>query len=113
MKLAKSTSVAKPVAFSKKERAGNIHDSIRHVLFYTWDPIGINDQAQIDDEYDSYIGPIYRMLVENRKEEELVQRLLQFERDAMGLPSRLPEEVRPVARKLLALDIHLDSKKTG
>lgn len=108
IKLMKSKRVARHATLSKKERAVRVQDSIRHILFYDWDPIGISDQANIDDEYDSYIGPVYRMLIENRKEEELVKFLLQLERNAMGLPSRSPEQLRPAARKLLALDVYLD-----
>ncbi len=44
---------------SKKEKAAEIQESIRQILFYDWDLIGINDFGP-DDEYDSYVGSIYR-----------------------------------------------------
>jgi hypothetical protein len=46
----------------RKKKSIEIQESIRQILFYDWDPIGINDLAP-DDEYDSYVGGIYRLLV--------------------------------------------------
>jgi hypothetical protein len=42
---------------NKKERALEIQKSVRQILVYDWDPIGIN-AVGLDDEYDSYIGEI-------------------------------------------------------
>ena len=89
-------------------RALEIYDSIRQVLLREWDPIGVANEPGLENEYDGYIGPVYRMLAENRKEEELANLLIRFECDSMGLIERSPEQVRPAVRKLLALDAHLD-----
>jgi len=110
MKLMKAKRVARHGVLSKKERAVKIQDSIRRILFYDWDPIGIGDQAGIDDEYDAYIGPVYRMLDENCSEDELIKFLFRLERDSMGMPSKSPELLRPVAQKLIGLNVRLSGK---
>jgi hypothetical protein len=106
-KLMNSKRVARNSPVSKKDRALRIQDSIRRILFYDWDPIGISKDADIPDEYDSYVGPVYRRLVDNCSEEELIKFLFHLERTSMGLSSKSPELLRPVAQKLIGLNIHL------
>ena len=90
---------------SRKERAGEIQDSIRKVLFFDWDPIGVSEFSELDDEYDAYIAPVYRILVGTRSEDDLINRLYQIENDSIGMSCGDPELLRPVARKLLELDV--------
>ena len=108
VKLMNSKRIARNSLDSKKERALKIKDSIRQVLFYDWDPIGINDLTNIDDEYDAYIGPVYRMLIEKCSEDDLVKYLFQLERDSMGMISKSSERLRPVAQKLMGLNVNLN-----
>ena len=44
------------------DRARRYHDGIRRILLNDWDPIGVADIAEAQDEYDSYVGKIYGML---------------------------------------------------
>lgn len=37
---------------------------IREILIQEWDPIGVRDVPQAQDEYDSYIGRVYVMLMD-------------------------------------------------
>ncbi len=90
---------------SKKERAAEIQESIRRILFYDWDPIGIND-AGADDEYDSYVGSIYRLLASGADEYKIIERLYQFETNSMGLDGSR-EKLKNVAEKLMKLNISL------
>ena len=90
----------------KAKRAAQIQDSIRQVLYYEWDPIGVSRLGP-DDEYDSYIGPVYGILAGSRSEQELIEYLCRTERDTIGLSCDSPERLRPVARSLLAIDISL------
>ena len=89
---------------SREARATKIQDSIRQVLLHDWNPIGFGDSLP-KDEYDSYIAPIYRILAESRSEQELIECLFRIERDTIGLPCESPEQLRPVARRLLELDL--------
>jgi hypothetical protein len=86
-------------------RAVEIQDVIRQVLFEDWDPIGINDCAP-RDEYDAYIGGIYRLLVSGGTEDELCEHLRQLETTQMGSPTN-EEHRRMVANKLMELDVSL------
>jgi hypothetical protein len=89
----------------KANRAAEIRDAIRQALFRDWDPIGVNDNPNLQDEYDSYIAPVYRILSCSRSEQELVDFLFRTEGESVGLQCDLPERLRPIARKLLELDI--------
>ena len=90
---------------SKKEKAIEIQESIRQILFYDWDPIGINDFGP-DDEYDSYVGSIYRLLASGADEYKIIERLYQFETNSMGLNGNR-EKLKNVAEKLMKLDVSL------
>ena len=90
---------------SKEKRAAEIQDSIRQILYHDWNPIGVSDLPE--DEYESYIAPVYRVLVGSRSEQELIDCLFRLERDAIGMSSESPEQLRPIARRLLELDVRL------
>jgi len=92
---------------SKIKRAAQIQHAIRQVLFRDWDPIGVNDNPNLQDECDAYIAPVYRILSCSRSEQELVDFLFRTEGESIGLQCDSPERLRPIARKLLELDIAL------
>ncbi len=92
---------------SRQARAAEIQDAIRQVLFRSWDPIGVNSNPRLMDEYDSYVPRIYRVLVGSRSEDALIEVLYHIERDQIGTACESPERLRPVARELLALDVRL------
>lgn len=89
---------------SKKEKAARIQEAIRQVLFSDWDPIGINDFGP-GDEYDSYVGSIYRLLVSGADEYKIMERLYQLQTVSMGLRSGGREKLKSVAEKLMKLDV--------
>ena len=89
---------------SKANRAREIQESIRQLLYRDWNPIGFDVP---EDEYDSYIAPVYRVLTGSRSEEELIELLFRIEQDIIGLPCKSPEQLRPVAEKLLELNVGL------
>lgn len=92
----------------RNDRAKSIADAVRQVLVNHWDPIGVMDDPEWPrDEYDSYIGEIYRYLLRGESTEFIARHLCFIEETAMGL-GRLPESVRlPVAQKLKAIDVSL------
>jgi hypothetical protein len=59
---------------------------LRRVLMQVWDPIGVADVPEAQDEYDTYLGHVARMLREQRGESELRRYLSQVRREHMGLP---------------------------
>jgi hypothetical protein len=91
----------------KTKRAAEIQELIRQILLLDWDPLNVGTSPGLEDEYDAYIGPIYRVLAENCSEESLIQLLYKLEKDDLGTSLVTPELLRPIARKLLMLDIKL------
>ena len=93
---------------NRKTQAENITEAIRQVLVRDWDPIGVKDDPEWPrDEYDSYIGEIYRYLARGESPEFIARHLRFIEETAMGL-GHLPESARlAVAHKLKAIDVSL------
>ena len=92
---------------TKEQRAEQIQESIRRVLLHDWDPIGIRDVPEAQDEYDSYVGGVYRLLASGASEQQIAEHLWRIEADAMGLSALDQAKLAPVARKLCALDVKL------
>lgn len=95
------------MASDKQQRARAIQESIRHILLLDWDPIGINDIPEAQDEYDSYVGGVYRLLASKCSADELIDHLFLIETRTMGLLVPGREHLRPVANKLLSLNVSL------
>ena len=54
-----------------KQEARRISDEIRQILVKVWDPIGIKDEPRAQDEYDSYVGGLFHLLVNHGSEKEI------------------------------------------
>jgi hypothetical protein len=91
---------------SQERRAREIQEGIRLVLLRDWDPIGVRDAPQAQDEYDGYVGGVYQLLASGATLSELAEHLLQIERDSMRLSPR-PEALVEVASRLKQIDISL------
>lgn len=59
--------------------------AIRGVLLAEWDPIGVRDVATAQDEYDSYLPAILRLLERGASSTELAKYLGDVATIAMGL----------------------------
>jgi hypothetical protein len=57
---------------------------IRSVLLEVWDPIAVRDEPGAQDEYDSYVGPIYELLVGSGSDEKIVEYLRYVAEERMG-----------------------------
>ena len=68
-----------------KATSRRIRVQIRHVFLDVWDPIGIRDKPNAQNEYDGYIGPIFDLLSSGATDTQLNDRLLYFVNDRMGL----------------------------
>ena len=91
----------------RERRAREIHDAIRDVLMADWDPIGIAEEPACADEYDRYIGGLYRLLASGAQPEEIADHLLRIEHEPMGLDKASRDGLLPVATKLRGLDVRL------
>src|SRR5258705_7649079 len=89
------------------QRARAVQESIKQVLLLDWDPIGVNDVPEAQDEYDSYVGGVYRILASGCSEDEVVEHLWKIEAHTMGLGPADRESLRPIATKLMNLKLSL------
>jgi len=80
---------------------------IRQILIDDWDPIGIKGFGP-DDEYDSYIGGLYRLLTKKPTEDEIMEYLYSIEIDQIGSTIKDKEGLRVAAKKLLKVNLSLD-----
>ena len=67
------------------EHAKSLQDAIRQVLLCEWDPIGVADVPQAQDEYDSYISQIYGLLIRREPKHKLIDFLWWVETEHMQL----------------------------
>ena len=85
-------------------------DSIGEVLHYVWDPIGVAGIPAARDEYDSYSGHVFTMLISDATETEIANHLLEIASSRMGLPGR-GKEAKKVASALVAWYTHIRSAR--
>jgi hypothetical protein len=88
----------------KLRKAKEVSEKIKSILLYDWDPIGVSDVPEAQDEYDSYVGGVLKLLTSDASEHQLVKHLHQLETVAMGLPSDAgADHLKTAARKLMQL----------
>ena len=80
-----------------------IQQQIAAVLHDDWDPIGIRDEPACRDEYDEYVGGVYRLLASGASAAEVQRHLQGIERELMGFsgnrrPFRRRREVACLGR---------------
>ena len=67
------------------EKAKIIHFAIQKALIDEWDPIGVKDIPEAQDEYNAYVPTIYKMLLLNTPKDEIFAYLWWLETEHMGL----------------------------
>ena len=58
-----------------KDQSRPVRREIRLALVELWDPIGIKDEPNAQDEYDMYIGGVFELLNSNATEEQIASHL--------------------------------------
>ncbi len=89
-------------------QARGIQEQIRQILLNDWDPIGIRDVPEAQDEYDSYVGGVYRLLADGAAAVEVAKHLARIEGEQMGLPSSADVRLS-VATKLCGLNVKISN----
>ncbi len=93
------------------DRAREIEAAIAAVLLREWDPIGVRHEPGAQDEYDGYVGGVYRLLASGATAEQVADHLARIEREQMGFERTTAGALLPVARTLRALDVGLRSSR--
>jgi hypothetical protein len=80
--------------------------AVRRVLFNEWNPVGVNGLPE--DEYDSYVWPLVRLLRDGGDAATLTRHLHEVEQFYFSRDTS-EEKLLPVAASLLALGIGKES----
>jgi hypothetical protein len=96
---------------SKEDRAQEIQRQIAEVLRRNWDPIGVRDEPPAQDEYDAYVGGVYRLLATGASARQIAEHLARVEAETLGFHDTNPEMLVPLAKKLLKLNVRLDPRE--
>ena len=67
------------------DRAREYQKAIRKILMEEWDPIGVAEIPEAQDEYDAYIPHIYSQLIHHASWQEMFDNLWETETDHIGL----------------------------
>lgn len=84
----------------EKEKSGRIRTEIRRVLLNVWDPIGVIDEPNAQDEYDSYIGKLYEFLIADAPESEFISYLHWVAHERMGFDAAQMKDMIETAKAL-------------
>ena len=64
------------------------------VLHYLWDPIGVAGDPEARDEYNGYLGMVFRLVKEGSSESVIAQNLDEARTEKMGLQSDIRKCLR-------------------
>jgi len=81
----------------------SMHEKIKNVLMQDWDPIGVQEIPEAQDEYDNYVPMIYSMLISRKPVNEVLEYLLWLEGEHMGLTVD-HQRTQLIAEKLVSLE---------
>src|SRR5881296_3827439 len=92
---------------SREERTERVLTYTADILRRHWDPIGIKHNPAAQDEYDTYVWGVYRLIAAGATARQLAEHLVQIETDRLGFVDTDPKLLIPVAEKLLKLNLQL------
>jgi hypothetical protein len=78
-----------------------LYKSIDEILWFDWDPIGINKDG-VRDEYYGYLPQVYQLKVNGSSKMEIAKHLDEIVTERMGMESNM-EFSEQIAEKILAL----------
>jgi hypothetical protein len=88
----------------EKYLSRRIREDIRKVLMDFWDPIGVNEIPEAQDEYDFYLGEVMELLVERKSDDEIAAHLLSIVNERMGLTASL-KDMMPAVNALRSISL--------
>ena len=91
---------------SLKQRYRVLVPLVREILLHEWDPIGIGDEPEAQDEYDNYIPGVIGLLFRRADQATVARHLQHIEIVQFGLDAR-PKQNAVVAEKLVTTYVQL------
>ena len=80
----------------EKYESRRIRVAIRHVLMDVWDPIGVKDELNAQDEYDGYLGGVYELLLSGASDESIEDYLWRIVTERMELRAKTSDMANTV-----------------
>ena len=68
-----------------------LYQHVDEVVHYIWDPIGVCDEPDARDEYESYLPQIFSQIIKSSKKIETVEILTRITKDDIGLDPNLTQ----------------------
>lgn len=88
-----------------RQEARRITSEIRLVLLDVWDPIGVADEPNAQDEYDCCLGGLFRLLTTGAADDQIAEYLSQQEIEHMGLGDVRKEAMYPTVAALRRIKV--------
>ncbi len=92
-----------------KYESRRIRAEIRRVLMTVWDPIGIRNEPNAQDEYDGYLGGVFALLTGGASDDQINEHLLRIVIERMGLPAK-KEDMQGTVSALRQIQLPQESK---
>jgi hypothetical protein len=64
-----------PDPITSNDESRRVRREIRRVFLEGWDPIGVRDEPNAQDEYDGYIGPVFELLSTGGSDKQIAEYL--------------------------------------
>ena len=87
----------------RTRHARDLQRQIGEVLLRNWDPLGVASEPECADEYDAYVGPVYRLLASGASDREIAEHLVGLETNVLGYRDTDWRMLIPVAQSLQRL----------
>jgi hypothetical protein len=62
-----------------------LRERVKEILLHAWDPIGVRDVENAQDEYDAYVLAVVSSILARKTAAQLRDQLMAIEVDLMGL----------------------------
>jgi hypothetical protein len=92
----------------RRAEARKYHEAIHSILLREWDPIGVYDAPEAQDEYDAYVSQVHGLLIRREPLHKMMDYLWWAETVHMGLCGNR-SRTEAVARRLM----HLPEQLSG
>lgn len=80
--------LAQTLRMIDKYESRRIRAEIRRVLMTVWDPIGVRDEPNAQDEYASYLGGVFALLTGGASDDQITEHLFGIVTERMELPAK-------------------------
>jgi hypothetical protein len=91
------------------QRARGIQRQLGEVLLRHWDPVGVKAEPDAQDEYDAYLGPVYRLLASGASDRDIAEHIAQVKATRLGFPDTDPQMRIPLTNRPHHLNVRLGS----